>query len=117
MAKVHDTAQWKKLRLEVLERDLWTCSMCGAALSQGCTRPDSAVVDHTRPHDLDPDGQYDPANLRSVCRSCHDGPCRSIEKRHRPDVSAIERAKLSYRAVGLDGYPVAVRESNSGSGG
>jgi len=90
--------------------------MCGTLLEQGKRKRTSAVVDHTRPHHLYEAGHFDPGNLRSVCKGCHDGPCRSIEDRYGDDVEAIERAKLAYRPVGLDGYPVGgVSEFENGS--
>jgi 5-methylcytosine-specific restriction endonuclease McrA len=101
----HSTAAWQRLRLHILERDLWTCRMCGCLLREGRTAPDSAAVDHIRPAELRPDLFWDEGNLRASCRSCH-AVADSIEKRLGPDADAIARAKMAYRPIGADGYPV-----------
>ena len=101
----HSTAAWQRLRLHILERDLWTCRMCGCLLREGRTAPDSAAVDHIRPAELRPDLFWDEGNLRASCRSCH-AVADSIEKRLGPDADAIARAKMAYRPIGADGYPI-----------
>lgn len=101
---IYGTPRWRSLRLGILDRDLWTCRMCGVALRQGRRRPDSAVVDHIEPVELSPDLKWDEGNLQSVCRTCH-AVCDSIEKRNTAPAD-IRAAKLAYKPVGLDGYPV-----------
>lgn len=103
----YTSAPWRRLRLEALERDNWTCRMCGCLLRQGKTGPDSAAVDHLYPVRLRPDLFLELDAIRSVCRSCH-SVCDSIEKRLGDDAEAIAAAKLAYRPIGLDGYPVEV---------
>jgi 5-methylcytosine-specific restriction protein A len=105
LAAFHNTPEWQRLRLAILNRDYWTCQMCGAILRQGKKHPRSAVVDHIEPLTLSPDKATDETNLRSVCRRCH-AICDSIEKRN-TSAEAIRAAKMAYRAVGLDGYPTA----------
>jgi 5-methylcytosine-specific restriction enzyme A len=51
---------WPQLRLAILERDRWTCQLCGA---------EAADVDHIVPRAGG--GPDDPSNLRSLCRPCH----------------------------------------------
>lgn len=70
----------------------------------------SAVVDHIRPYDLRPDLVYDPDNLWSVCRDCHDRECRRIEDKARSvhqwtprGADWIAAEKMRFRFVGLDG--------------
>jgi 5-methylcytosine-specific restriction endonuclease McrA len=101
----YSTTAWRNLRLWVLDRDLWTCQMCGVVLTQGRRDSRSAVVDHIEPVALSPGRAWDRDNLRAVCKRCH-AVCDSIEKRS-TDAEAIRDAKLAYRPVGLDGYPVA----------
>lgn len=75
----------------------------------GVRAPTSAVVDHIRPISLRPDLTWDMGNCRVVCRQCH-AVCDSIEKRAGGDADEVARAKLAYRAVGLDGYPIRTSE-------
>lgn len=89
----------------VLLRDGYTCQMCGVLLRPGKSSRYSGVADHTIPAVLRPDLIWNEDNIRSVCRTCH-SVCHSIERRHPGDAEAIAKAKLAYRPVGLDGYPV-----------
>jgi len=58
-----------RLRLEVLRRDLFRCSLCGdsPALTPGCV----LEVDHIRPWSRG--GRSAPENLRTLCRACNRG--------------------------------------------
>ena len=58
------------------------------------------MIDHTIPRELAPE--------KAICKHCHDVECQAIEKRHKHDASAIAHAKNTYRAIGLDRYPVKV---------
>lgn len=58
---IYNTARWKKLRAEHLARE---------PLCRGCGAP-AEVVDHIRPHREDMDLAYDPDNLQSLCKTCH----------------------------------------------
>ena len=56
---------WKKIRIQILERDRWQCHYCGKQLSGT-----DATVDHINPvskfgANNDPDG------LVAACRSCN----------------------------------------------
>lgn len=55
------SAAWKKLRLEVLERDGGRCGICGGMGSD--------QVDHVVP--VSRGGSDSPSNLRAVHRACH----------------------------------------------
>lgn len=101
------TRRGKAFRDSILARDLFTCQMCGVLTRQGKRDARSAVVDHLLPIALAPELTFDPDNCRCVCARCHNGPCASIEKRAGDDVERIRAEKLSYRPVGLDGYPVS----------
>ncbi|MAQ82236.1 MAG: HNH endonuclease [Maritimibacter sp.] len=76
------TARWQRLRLEILERDGWLCQACDRPhmLVEGRRHPDSAVVDHRRPHRGDEDLFWDRRNLWSVCKRYHDRVKQSLEK-------------------------------------
>ena len=106
MAHFFTTKRGKALRQSVLRRDLFKCQMCGVIVTDGRSHKRAANVDHIEPIALAPHRVDDETNCRTVCRSCH-AICDSIEKRAQGDLQRIVREKLSYRPVGLDGYPVA----------
>ncbi len=56
--------RWLALRHAALERDGWACVQCG-------TRGVKIEVDHIHPVRTHPGAAYDPANLQSLCTSCH----------------------------------------------
>lgn len=74
------TAPWQKLRLYVLERDLYTCQATGVLLTGRHPAPNSPVVDHKRPHRGDPALFWDPANLQAVSKEYHDGEKQRQER-------------------------------------
>ena len=56
----------------------------------------ASVVNHKKRHKGDPELFFDPDNLESVCKPCHDGAIQSEERR-----------EANYSdAVGPDGYPL-----------
>lgn len=73
--KVTSTKRWKTLRMEILERDGFRCRSCkcGGRLE----------VDHIKPVRTHPELSYEPANLQSLCPSCHTKKTR-IECGHKP---------------------------------
>lgn len=79
--RLYNTAAWRRLRLEVLDRDDWTCRQTGVLLTSEPNRPNSATVDHIEPHRGDPDLFWDPGNLQSVAKSWHDRDKQRIERR------------------------------------
>ena len=56
------TAEWRKLRLSILQRDQYSCYLCGT--------PDANEVDHIRPRSKG-GADYDPENLAAICRRCN----------------------------------------------
>lgn len=58
-------AGWRKVRLEVLERDEYVCQIRGERCSVAAT-----VVDHIVPWRLG-GALYDATNLRAACSSCN----------------------------------------------
>jgi 5-methylcytosine-specific restriction protein A len=67
MSGFYSTRRWRYTAQQILIRDNFTCSHCGASRYQGA-RID---VDHIQPIRLRPDLAYDPDNLRLLCRRCH----------------------------------------------
>ena len=57
-----DGQRWQLLRLRVFQRDGWRCRKCGRAGRLEC--------DHVVPMHRGGD-PYDPANLQTLCRTCH----------------------------------------------
>ncbi|TMV14414.1 HNH endonuclease, partial [Arenibacterium halophilum] len=50
-----NTARWQRLRRLVLARDNHICQQTGVLLVAGRREPNSAVVDHIKPHRGDPE--------------------------------------------------------------
>lgn len=57
---------WQRLRLTILERDGWICTV----RRPGCTIR-ATQVDHRIPVRIAPELRLDPANLRAVCLHCN----------------------------------------------
>lgn len=103
------TARWQNLRQVILMRDSYTCQMSGVLLRGGRSdktgsilRP--AVIDHLAPHNGQADLFWDPDNLWAISADMHDTVCQAIEARLTGE--AVRAAKIAYRMVGIDGYPV-----------
>ena len=71
--KTPNRAQWRRFRLEVLDRDGWRCVLCGKAAGR-------LEVDHIRGVDA---GAFDFANCQTLCVRCH--VSKSAEERGIPD--------------------------------
>lgn len=61
--KVTNTRRWKRLRWEILRRDRFRCVLCGT--------PGPLEIDHVLPVRSHPELGFDPANLQTLCPSCH----------------------------------------------
>ncbi|MBN6037465.1 HNH endonuclease [Amycolatopsis sp. 195334CR] len=63
------TRRWRKTRLHVLNRDRWTCQLCGQVISPGLRppHPRSASVHHTRGKRYGDDPRY----LQAAHRQCN----------------------------------------------
>jgi hypothetical protein len=55
------SGKWQKLRIQILDRDGWTCV--------SCNRP-AHTVDHIIPRVKGGD-MWNPSNLQSMCKSCN----------------------------------------------
>jgi 5-methylcytosine-specific restriction endonuclease McrA len=75
-AKVLTTAAYRRLRLAVLDRDLWLCQVKGPTCTRYATQVDHIVARH------DGGPVFDPANLRASCRSCNSTGGAEITNRH-----------------------------------
>lgn len=72
----YKTQRWRRLRWQVLRRDLFTCQMCGKV------EPVTAllVADHKEPHRGDEALFWDEDNLWCLCKTCHDGAKQREER-------------------------------------
>lgn len=77
-----DTAQWRRLRRFVIDRDGGCCTVCGL---------DGALqVHHIIPRWKRPDLIYDPNNCITLCFGCH-------KNEHRPQLGPRARALIDLR--------------------
>lgn len=74
--KWYASTEWRKLRMRVLVRDLFTCQMCGKL------EPNTALLvgDHKEPHRGDRARFFDEQNVWAVCKPCHDGEKQKLER-------------------------------------
>ena len=77
-----DAGRWAHVRRRVLERDGWRCCECG--------RAGRLEVDHRTPL-TDGGAVYDPANLQTLCRSCHVRKTAEENRARRPVPPAVQR--------------------------
>jgi len=82
------TSEWRKLRAEQLRREPW----CRRHAAKG-EQVGASHVDHIRPHRGNAVSFFDPANLQSLCVTCHN----KWKQAH-------ERSR--FVPVGEDGWPI-----------
>ena len=78
--KLYKDPRWAVLRREVLDRAGWQCERTGVLLVGKRHAPNSAVVDHIRPHRGDPDLFFDLRNLQAVSKAWHDRVKQKMER-------------------------------------
>ena len=87
---LYRSARWAKYRdgrlvggakLVAHTRDSWKCQRCGVLCTTGRKSPDSAVAHHRKPHRGDLVLFYDPDNVETVCKACHDSTIQGDERR------------------------------------
>lgn len=76
----YTSRRWRKLRQVILVRDLYTCQRTGVLLIGKHPAPNSAVIDHIRPHRGDPVLFWDETNLMAVSKAFHDSQKQREEK-------------------------------------
>ena len=59
-------SDWQRTARLILDRDGWTCQICGKRLSGS-----DATVDHIVPLSKNKNLRLEPSNLRASCRSCN----------------------------------------------
>ncbi len=95
--RLSDSARGKQLRKATLLKAMYLCEICGVALKRGRNHPQSAVVDHIKPHKQNLDLFWDPDNLQAMCKECHDGR------------KASQDALAERYEVDADGWPLKRR--------
>ena len=70
--KWYKTSRWQRLREQVLIRDHFICQRTKALLIGKYPAPNSAVVDHIKPHRGNEELFWDMCNLQSVSKEYHD---------------------------------------------
>lgn len=75
----YKTARWQRLRMSILERDMFTCQWPGCGHIEADTS--QLVADHRKPHRGDDRLFWDADNLQCLCKPCHDGPKARAEAR------------------------------------
>ena len=64
----YNSKEWKKIRVSVLERDMYICQECGAT---DCNTVHH--IKHINEHNIDnPAITLNPDNLETICHDCHD---------------------------------------------
>lgn len=66
-SKLLQDPRWQKKRLEILQRDNWTCRNCGSGLNEGVT----LHVHHIRYIKGKKPWEYENDNLITYCENCH----------------------------------------------
>lgn len=78
--KWYKTERWRKLRLEVLLRDAYTCQQTGIICMGKYPAENSAVVDHIHPHRGDEQLFWNMKNLQTVSKGYHDSEKQKQER-------------------------------------
>jgi 5-methylcytosine-specific restriction enzyme A len=72
----YQSARWKRIRMAVFVRDLFTCRECGRAEHD----TSKLVAHHKTPHKGDPVLFWDEDSIETACCPCHDGPIKARER-------------------------------------
>lgn len=67
--RFYRSAEWKRMRVTILERDCSSCRLCGARGDRGAI----LNVDHVRPLKFHWGLRLDPTNLQVLCSDCNEG--------------------------------------------
>lgn len=65
------TMEYKNFRESVLQRDKFTCVLCGDHSYKGRGEHCYLYVDHLKPYSLFPELRVEITNARTLCGSCH----------------------------------------------
>jgi len=76
----YNTTAWRRLRMDILVRDRFTCQWPGCGRIE--TDTSQLVADHREPHRGNERMFWDRSNLQTLCKPCHDGPKAKAETRY-----------------------------------
>lgn len=71
--------RWHALRWSIFRRDGFTCQWAGCGRHEPSGK--GLIADHKDPHRGDAARFWDPLNLWTLCKPCHDGPKQRSEQR------------------------------------
>jgi len=80
----YGTADWKRLRKAVFDRDRWRCQMTGKLCVQKHPGPYSPVAHHKTPHKGNHELFWDIDNIQTVSKAWHDGEGQAGEAGTKP---------------------------------
>ena len=72
----YKTSRWQRLRWYVLTAAQFVCAMCHRLEGKSS----ELVADHITPHKGDEALFWDQANIQCLCRACHDGTKKRMER-------------------------------------
>lgn len=108
-----------KLRRQILERNGYTCQVCGAGAGEesGCEEGEKCVlqIDHVIP--LSQGGTDDEHNLRAVCRWYNKDKANLKVPTSRDAISAMALIRRQPRDVQLEVYEFLAKKFGAKSGG
>ncbi|MGM8137503.1 HNH endonuclease [Enterococcus italicus] len=73
------TGEWKRKRLEILERDHYECQECRRNGKLTTAYDAILEIDHIKELDKYPELAWDNENLQTLCRSCHNKKHKRFE--------------------------------------
>ena len=92
----YSSPKWVSLRKSILIRDEYTCSFCNYKGISSELQVDHIIPRQTKGGKL---VEYNPSNLRTLCRRCHTGLTFNIKVKPKP-------------VIGPDGFPIDSTEWN-----
>lgn len=87
--RLYSLAKWHKLRAKQLQNN----PLCAFCYAQGIIK-EASIVDHIKPHRQDINLFFNPDNLQSLCKRCHDSHKQRQEKSGYLAGSGIDGAPL-----------------------
>ena len=70
-ARFYGSTVWRNLRKSILERDNYECQWCKAEGKLTIQYDSVLEVDHIKELEQYPELAYEPDNLRTLCKDCH----------------------------------------------
>lgn len=96
----YQSSEWRRLRQEILVRDNFECQWCKAEGLVTTARDSVLEVDHIQELEYYPELALDEANLRTLCKSCHNKRHERFEFK-----VATEKPQQTFRQDEWWGHP------------